>query len=119
MKLIYFIFKLESNNSTNGHHCKNECGQNGLFQGVQGYYSWCYIDEFESWDYCTPNQDQQGVKDLTRDRGMNSFYLLYKSKSLNYEITYRIVANASPSCFEAHVSLFRLLMKGIFDPYVL
>ena len=34
-------------------------------------------------------------------------------------IVYRIVANASPSRFEAHVSLFRLLMKGIFDPYVL
>ena len=32
---------------------------------------------------------------------------------------YRIVANASPSRFEAHVGLFRLLMKGIFDPYVL
>ena len=69
--LIYFIFKLESNNSTNGHHCKNECGQNGLFQGVQGYYSWCYIDEFESWDYCTPNQEHQGVKGIARDRGMN------------------------------------------------
>ena len=32
---------------------------------------------------------------------------------------YRIVASASPSRFEAHVGLFRLLMKGIFDPYVL
>ena len=34
-------------------------------------------------------------------------------------IRYRIVANASPSRFEAHVGLFRLLMKGIFDPYAL
>ena len=33
--------------------------------------------------------------------------------------TYRIVASTSPSRFEAHVGLFRLLMKGIFDPYVL
>ena len=32
---------------------------------------------------------------------------------------YRIVTNNSPSFFEAHVDLFRLLMKGIFDPYVL
>jgi hypothetical protein len=32
---------------------------------------------------------------------------------------YRKVASASPSRFEAHVGLFRLLMKGIFDPYVL
>ena len=32
---------------------------------------------------------------------------------------YPIVGSTSPSCFEAHVGLFRLLMKGIFDPYVL
>ena len=32
---------------------------------------------------------------------------------------YRIVASASPSRFEANVGLFRSLMKGIFDPYVL
>jgi hypothetical protein len=34
-------------------------------------------------------------------------------------INYRIVASASPSRFEAHVGLYRLLMKGIFEPYVL
>ena len=34
-------------------------------------------------------------------------------------LTYRIVASASPSHFEANVGLLRLLMKGIFDPYVL
>ena len=33
-------------------------------------------------------------------------------------LNYRIVANASPSRFEAHAGLFRLLMKGIFDAYV-
>ena len=32
---------------------------------------------------------------------------------------YRIVASTSPSCIEAHADLFRLLMKGILDPYVL
>ena len=32
---------------------------------------------------------------------------------------YRIVESTSPSCIEAHAGLFRLLMKGIFDPYVL
>ena len=31
---------------------------------------------------------------------------------------YHIVVSASPSRFEAHVGLFRLLMKGIFDPYI-
>ena len=91
------MFKLESNNSYNGHHCKNECGQNGLFQGVQGYYSWCYVDEFESWDYCTPNHDKQTVKGIARDRGMNLLYLLYKSESLNYVrnyfYQYKIIGN--------------------------
>ena len=33
--------------------------------------------------------------------------------------TYRIVASTSPSRIEAHAGLFKSLMKGIFDPYVL
>ena len=33
--------------------------------------------------------------------------------------SYRIVASSSPSRIEAHAGLFRLLMKEIFDPYVL
>ena len=32
---------------------------------------------------------------------------------------YRIVASSSPSRIVAHAGLFRLLMKGILDPYVL
>ena len=34
-------------------------------------------------------------------------------------VNYSIVASTSPSHFEAHAGLFRLLMKGIFDAYVL
>ena len=34
-------------------------------------------------------------------------------------IMYRIVASTSPSCIEAHADLFRSLIKGIFNPYVL
>ena len=34
-------------------------------------------------------------------------------------IGYCIVASTSPSHIEAHAGLFRSLMKGIFDPYVL
>ena len=37
----------------------------------------------------------------------------------NLAYTSHIVASTSPSCFEAHADLFRLLMKGIFDPYAL
>ena len=33
--------------------------------------------------------------------------------------TYRKVANSNMSRLEAHAGFFRLLMKGIFDPYVL
>ena len=34
-------------------------------------------------------------------------------------ITYCKVASPNTSCLEAHAGLFRLLMKGILDPYVL
>ena len=37
----------------------------------------------------------------------------------NLTFDYRIVASTSPSRFEAHAGLFRLLMKVIFDAYVL
>ena len=32
---------------------------------------------------------------------------------------YRKVASSNTSCLEAHAGFFRLLMKGIFDPYAL
>ena len=32
---------------------------------------------------------------------------------------YRIVTSTRPSCFEAHAGLFKLLMKGTFDAYVM
>ena len=32
---------------------------------------------------------------------------------------YHIVVSTCPSCFEAHAGLSGLLMKGIFDPYLL
>ena len=38
-------------------------------------------------------------------------------QSLNGSNVYRIVASASQSRFEAHIGLFRLLIKGIFDPF--
>ena len=31
---------------------------------------------------------------------------------------YRKVASFNTSCLEAHAGVFRLLVKGIFDPYV-
>ena len=41
------------------------------------------------------------------------------SNGSNKSTIYRIVASTSPSRIEAHTGLFRSLMKGIFDPYVL
>ena len=39
-------------------------------------------------------------------------------KTLLEHVMYRKVVSTSPSCFEAHEGLFRLLMKEIFDAYV-
>ena len=37
----------------------------------------------------------------------------------SYAHTYRKVVSFNTSRLEAHAGTFRLLMKGIFDPYVL
>ena len=50
---------------------------------------------------------------------MNDIDVLLLSFMNNMDLTYRLVASSSPSHIEAHAGLFRLLMKGIFDPYVL
>ena len=42
----------------------------------------------------------------------------YLERSFNSN-SYRNVASSNTSCLEAHAGFFRLLMKGIFDPYVL
>ena len=46
------------------------------------------------------------------------FFLLLFAAVKVIHFKYLIVASASPSRFEVHVGLFRLLMKGIFDLYV-
>ena len=47
---------------------------------------------------------------------MNSWFIQLPNLQ---ELTYRIVASSNTSCLEAHAGFFRLLMNGIFDPYVL
>ena len=37
----------------------------------------------------------------------------------NVDISYRKIASSNTSRLEAHAGFFRLLKKGIFDPYVL
>ena len=46
-------------------------------------------------------------------------YVISENATLKVKKTYRKVASSNTSCFEAHARFFRLLMKGIFDPYVL
>ena len=43
----------------------------------------------------------------------------YGPKNNFVQSYYHIVASTSPSRIEAHAGIFRSLMKGIFDPYVL
>jgi hypothetical protein len=42
-----------------------------------------------------------------------------KSKIFGQKSTYRKAMSSNMSHFEAHAGFFRLLMKGIFHPYVL
>ena len=43
---------------------------------------------------------------------------MLKHKLLTFFV-YRKIVNSHMSCLETHVGLYRLLMKGIFGPYVL
>ena len=58
-------------------------------------------------------QRQFGTLDVVFERQRPAF-----QTGSNY-ITYCKVASSNTSCLEAHAGLFRLLMKGVFDPYVL
>ena len=44
---------------------------------------------------------------------------LFLKKQIYFSSNYRKVASSNTSRLEAHAGFFRLLMKGIFDPYVL
>ena len=44
---------------------------------------------------------------------------IYGSFIVSKGTLYHKVASYNTSCLEAHAGFFRLLMKGIFDPYVL
>ena len=60
------------------------------------------------------HQEPQNLSELKETAAKSSNFL-----ENNQKTTYRIVASTSPSRFEAQAGLFRLLMKGTFDPYVL
>ena len=60
-----------------------------------------------------------GPSDNCFIKNKNAKYTNGSTNNLFFSGNYRIVASSSLSRIEAHVGLFRLLMKGIFDPYVL
>ena len=49
----------------------------------------------------------------------SDIFVLYFRQVLVVCYTHCKVASSNTSCLEAHAGFFRLLMKGIFDPYVL
>ena len=46
-------------------------------------------------------------------------YSHFQTEWLFILVVYRIITSSNTSCLEAHAGFFILLMKGIFDPYVL
>ena len=51
--------------------------------------------------------------------GLKLFLEEALTHNLWYTLEYCKVASSNTSCLEEHAGFFRLLMKGIFDPYVL
>ena len=64
-------------------------------------------------------EDLSAHKLCTMAHLIKTIQKLWKKTCLSDFDNYRIVASTSPSRIEAHAGLFRSLMKGIFDPYVL
>ena len=67
--------------------------------------------------YFMHNADNSLIVDLTNTLQTPSIEMTWKF--IEYRNKYRKVASSNTSCLEAHASFFRLLMKGIFYPYVL
>ena len=57
--------------------------------------------------------------ELESKMGCKKSTIFFSNLAYTSHIMYSIVASTSPSRFEAHAGHFRLLMKGIFDAYVL
>ena len=58
------------------------------------------------------------VKNTSNIKQVYQMFQCYKSLQAE-KCNYRKIANSNTTRLEAHVGLFRLLMKGIFGPYVL
>ena len=64
------------------------------------------------------NMNLSNRKYILKNKHVN-WHIKFSEGAFTIYFAYRIVASSSPSRIEAHAGLFRLLMKGIFDPYVL
>ena len=70
--------------------------------------NWCQRSKNVFWFVFSKSKQTQNYKQIR----VSTF-------SNNTEFTYRKVASSNMSRLEAHVGFFSLLMKRIFDPYVL
>ena len=59
------------------------------------------------------------IKILMRCKSRFIVLLLRSKKKALDVLAYRKVASSNTSRLEAHAGFFRLLMKGIFEPYVM
>ena len=78
--------------------------------------------DFFSYGYSCFGYYSKGCLPLLISTGFLKYSLELKKKfqwELKKKFSDRIVASTSPSRIKAHAGLFRSLMKGIFDPYVL
>ena len=66
--------------------------------------------------------DQLELSKHARTVLLSFFYSIFRfelSLFCQTSSNYRKVASSNTSCLEGHAGFFKLLMKGIFDPYVL
>ena len=84
------------------------------FKIVEGKFINVYMSCFNNFEFCNATEDL-GYK-------ITVFLLLFKAQTQKIEIwkkEYRKVESSRPSWLVAHFQIFRRLMKGKFDAYVL
>ena len=70
----------------------------------------------------SPQKRRNGISRNPSDASLISKESISSLRSQRFELVftiYRKVASSNPSRLKAHAGFLRLLMKGIFDPYVL
>ena len=87
-----------------------------LVQNMHGYIGHIYEENLgrECESPYAKRQKLDYEMEERKVRVLSSFF-----DRVGHETTYRKISSSNTSRLEAHVGFFRLLMKGIFGPYVL